>query len=87
MSISPFGRKGVTSATVEPCLSGTCCVVLIVEINDSRVRTVSSLDNIQYRIYPFSLHIAHILVVYMCNASHIFAHQQICRYLNNLQFH
>lgn len=26
MSISPFGRKGVTSATVEPCLSGTCCV-------------------------------------------------------------
>jgi hypothetical protein len=24
MSTSPLGRKGVTSATVDPCLSGTC---------------------------------------------------------------
>lgn len=28
MSISPFGRKGVTSATVEPCLSGTISLTL-----------------------------------------------------------
>ena len=29
MSTSPLGRKGVTSATVDPCLSGTCGVCYI----------------------------------------------------------